>query len=83
MSNPLTTGPHVGDAFRRYLIDYYHDGQWWSIDIPATSFEDAEERCKQIYHGKVKGVIEAEITYVPASGWLVRFICWWKNRMGV
>ncbi len=69
--------------YRRYLIDYYHDGGWWSIDIHATSFEDAAARCKQIYHGKVQGVIEAEFPAgpmaVPMLGLLARLVCWWKN----
>jgi hypothetical protein len=43
------------------------------------SFEDAEERCKQIYYGKVLGTVEMRIPYHSTSGPLARLICWWKN----
>lgn len=63
--------------YKKYLLEYYHDGGLWNINIHATSVDDARLRARQIYHARVLGEVDMEI---PASfGLLARFICWCKN----
>lgn len=47
--------------FKTYLISYRHDGAQWNIELPATSFEDAERRLGQLHFGRVDGEIVAKI----------------------
>lgn len=65
------------EHYRDFLLEYSHKGSRWTFTIPATSFEDASERAKQIYYARVLGTVEAVI---PARlGFLVRIACWLKN----
>lgn len=47
--------PTKTDDYRTYLCDYYYKGDKYSVDIPATSFEEAEERRRAIGRGEVVG----------------------------
>lgn len=47
--------------FKRFLVSYRHDGAQWNIEIPATSYEDAEQRLSQLTFGRVDGEIVAKI----------------------
>jgi hypothetical protein len=47
--------------FKKYLVSYRHDGAQWNIELPATSFEDAERRLSQLTFGRVDGEIIANI----------------------
>lgn len=69
----------VEQTYKKYLLQYYHDGAHWDIILHATSKDDARERARQIYYAKVLGTVEREI---PASvgGWLPRMICWVRNH---
>jgi hypothetical protein len=64
--------------YRKYLVEYNHEGAQWSITLYATSFEDAAERLRKIYYGRVLGTVEAEI---PAAmgRWIPSIVCWVKN----
>lgn len=66
--------------FEVYLFEYFHDGSWWSFEIPATSVEDAQARVNKLPLAKHLGVLHAKIPVgVPGAGWFVRLFCWWKN----
>src|SRR5207253_9088997 len=64
-------------GFTKYLFEYYHDGAWWSLVIPARSEQDAIERINLIPRSKLLGTLEMEISAGPGAGWLVCLICWW------
>lgn len=65
--------------YRKYLLEYYHDGAWWNLTIPATSEEDVFDRIGQIRNAKLLGTIEMEI---PARlGLLAKLLCWLQNRL--
>ena len=66
-------------GFTKYLFEYYHDGAWWSLVIPARSEQDAIERINLIPRAKLLGTLEMEIPAGPGAGWLVRMMCWWRN----
>ena len=47
--------------FKQYMVSYRHDGANWTIEIPATSIEDAERRLSQLHFGRVDGEVIANI----------------------
>lgn len=49
-----------------YLFSYYHDGTWWSLEIPGYNREDALERLKKLPLAKYDGELFLEIPLVPA-----------------
>lgn len=49
------------NEFKSYLVSYRLDGAQWNIELPATSFEDAERRLSQLTFGRVDGEIIAKI----------------------
>lgn len=42
-----------------YLCDYQYEGETWCIEIPASSWEDAEARLKRLAYGRVVGEVKA------------------------
>lgn len=46
---------------RTFLCDYSYAGSRWSVEIVATSFEDAEARLRALSRGKVAGEVQAVI----------------------
>mgnify|MGYP001583314352 FL=1 len=64
--------------FQTYLVDYPHEGAFWSLEIKATSFEDAEARVRQLQYAKVAG--ELKFTLPAGCGFIARAWCWlmWK-----
>jgi hypothetical protein len=59
-----------------YLCDYWYQGKQWCIEIPASSWEDAQKRLRSLSQGKVVGKIEAVI---PGKlGFLAKLIVWLK-----
>ena len=40
---------------KKFAIEFQHNGKTWGVTIPASSFEDAEERLKSIGEGIVLG----------------------------
>ena len=68
------------ETYRLYGLEYCHNGSRWSIDILATSEEDALERARQIYYAKCLGAVEMTIpAAVPGAGWFTRFYCWLRE----
>ena len=47
--------------FKNYLVSYRLDGAQWNIELPATSFEDAERRLSQLTFGRVDGELIASM----------------------
>lgn len=66
------------EQYRKYLVEYNHDDAQWLITLYATSLEDAGERLRKIYYGKVLGTVEAEIPALT-GGWLPGVVCWLRN----
>lgn len=65
------------EEYRTYLCEYPYQCGLWSIEIPATSKEEAEERLRSLASGRVLGEIEAKIPY--RLGWLVPVYMEWKR----
>ena len=64
-------------GYKTYLVEYYHEGSWWSLEIPATCEEDVRKRLLQIRNAKVLGTVELR---VPVSGgFFVKTACWVQN----
>lgn len=76
-SRPTTPG---GGDFRTYLVSYQYDGAKWSLEVRATSEEDAMFRLRRASnYGTVDGELMLTIPATPGAGPLTRLICWWKN----
>lgn len=68
------------DDFKTYLVDYRYDGAEWSLEIKATSYDDAMSRLRRAAHyGTVAGELQMKIPAVAGAGLLTRLICWWNN----
>jgi len=53
-----------------YLCSYWHDGRQWSLELKATSPQDAKERLAKMAWASVDGVM---VAVVPVGlGWLSR-----------
>ena len=64
--------------FQTYLIDYPHAGAFWSLEIKATSFEDAAARVRQLQYAKVAGELKFRL---PAGcGLFARAWVWLAMR---
>ena len=64
------------DNFKTYLCDYRYEGNVYSVEICATSFEDAEARRKALSHGKIIGVLKMNI---PVNeSWYYAVLNFWK-----
>jgi hypothetical protein len=63
----------------KFLAEYFHDGSWWSVELFAADFNDAEVICKA-HNLKLLG--EHKMT-IPAAGgtWLPNVIIWLRNRL--
>ena len=44
-------------TWETYCVEYSYDGKQWSVDICATSFEDAAKRVKALQLGTVLKVL--------------------------
>lgn len=66
--------------FNTYLVDYNFNGGKWSLEIRATSEQDAMDRVRRAAaYGTVAGELMMTIPAAPGGGLLTRLICWWKN----
>lgn len=62
---------------RIFLFKYFHDGSWWTLEIPAATQDDAQARIKKIPLAQPLGELTMK---VPASaGFLARLYCWLRN----
>jgi len=65
------------DEYKKYLLEYYHNGAWWNITIPALSEEDAWERISQLQFARLLGTVEMEL---PVKyGFFARALCRLQN----
>lgn len=48
--------------FGKYLVSYQFEGAEWNFEIPATSFEDAHRRLRQLQFGRVEGELVTTIS---------------------
>lgn len=64
-----------------YMFEYWHNGSRWTFTVPATSFEDAEDRLVQI-RNRARLCGEIEMTVPAQFGIFVRVWCWVKNLFG-
>lgn len=46
-----------------FLFKYFHDGRWWSLELPASDEHDAQERVRKLpqseFLGELKGTVPA------------------------
>jgi hypothetical protein len=70
----------TGEKWTTYLFSYYHDGAWWSIEIPAVSREDAETRLQKMPRARYDGELVMTIPAGPGAGLFCRFWTWLMNR---
>ena len=68
----------MSERCETHLFEYYHDGATWSIEIKASSEQDALERLEQLQHARYLGVLQA--TLPVEVGIFARLLCWWQNR---
>jgi hypothetical protein len=61
-----------------HLFQYSHRSATWSIEIEASSEQDALERLEQLQHARYLGVLKAKL---PVElGIFARLFCWLQNR---
>lgn len=67
--------------FKDFLCDYQHGGRRWSVEIKATSLEDASRRLRAIgTTGQVRGIVHLTIKVAPDR--FGRFYTWLRNIGG-
>ena len=59
--------PPEKEQCKIFTCSYRHAGKTWSVDFPATSFEDAKARLSAMHFGKVDGVLMATIPAGPGA----------------
>ena len=65
------------ERFSIHLFQYFHEGSWWTLEIPATSQEDAEARLNKLPHAQYLG---GNAQKIPAAlGWTAGLLCWARN----
>ncbi len=68
----------------RFAARYFHDDAWWSAEVYAYDFEDAEARCKTL-NMKLDGLHVATIPCSPAAAPVIRplasLACWIRNTV--
>ena len=65
------------DKFKVFLFEYFHEGSWWHLEIPATSQEDAQARINKLPLAKPVGEMVAKI---PARmGLIAKMACVVRN----
>jgi len=63
-------------GYKIYLCDYQYEDCKWSIEISATSFEDAEKRLKALRYGEVVGELKLSIPIPIKQTWMARLRKW-------
>jgi hypothetical protein len=63
-------------GYKIYLCDYRYEGHTWSIEIHATSFEDATKRLRAIQQGEIVGELKASVFIPVSQSWLDRAKKW-------
>jgi hypothetical protein len=63
--------------FKTYIFEYFHEGGWWMVEIPATSLDDAQARILKLPLAKPVGEL---VVKIPAGlGWIARAMCWLRS----
>lgn len=78
-SNDLLLGQNNcsnSSGYKIYLCDYLYEGHKWSIEIPATSFEDARKRLIALRYGEVVGELKLSIPIPIKQTWFSRLMKW-------
>lgn len=58
--------------YKTYLCNYQYEGHKWSIDIVATSFEDAQKRLDALKYAEIVGELKLSIPVPIGVAWLRR-----------
>lgn len=66
-------------GYKIYLCDYQYEGHTWSIEIHATSFEDATKRLNALRYGEVVGELKLSIPIPVRQTWVSRLRKWLGN----
>ncbi len=69
----------LSEEYKTFICSYRYAGKEWTVDFPATSFEDAEARLSAMHFGKVNGILMATIPAGPGVGFVVRAVTWLRN----
>jgi hypothetical protein len=65
--------------YKIYLCDYQYNGHKWSIEIPATSFEDARKRLNALRCGEIVGELKLSIPVPIHLTWLTNLKKWFGS----
>ena len=49
------------NGFQTYLVSYRHEGEEWTLELLASSAEDARQRLSKLVFGRVDGVLFAKL----------------------
>lgn len=74
---------HLSEEYKIFTCSYRYAGKEWSVDFPATSFEDAEARLSAMHFGKVDGELVATIPAASGTSLYVRAVTWIRNALQV
>lgn len=67
----------MSEGWKTYLFEYQHEGTRWSIEIPASSEEDARERLLKLPDAQYRGVVQMKLRV--ELGIFARLLCWLHN----
>ncbi|HEX8160657.1 MAG TPA: hypothetical protein VF538_02060 [Pyrinomonadaceae bacterium] len=68
----------MGEKWKTYLFEYQHAGATWSMEVKASSEQDAKERLAKLQRADYVGVLQFKL---PVElGIFARLLCWWQNR---
>lgn len=76
---PQITPSHNCESFKTFLFQYFHDGSWWSVEMPALSQEDAIARMKKLPLAQYSGELVEKIEADMGTGTIVQLRCWFHN----
>lgn len=67
----------MSEKWNTYLFEYHHDGATWSIEIKASSEQDALARLDKLQDAKYLGVLQMKLRV--EFGIFARLLCLWHN----
>jgi hypothetical protein len=62
---------------KTFLFRYFHNGSWWTLEIPGTNREDAQARVNKLPLAQYQG--ELMLTIPANLGLITRCTCWLRN----
>lgn len=60
---------------KEFVCRYFHDGVWWSLNIRAYDFDDAEARVAKLGNLQLQGELMMTIPASVCRPWLANIIC--------